>query len=74
MATVNTLTALVNGAIAEKGITKAELANALGINTYDTLNKKLEGSSELSLFEARALANFCGTSVDELCELVYGAA
>lgn len=74
MATVNTLTALVNGVIAEKGITKIELANAMGITTYDTLTKKLDGSSELVLSEARVLAKFCGTSVDELCELVYGAA
>lgn len=72
MATVNTLTGLVNGALAEKGVTKAELASALGISSYDTLGKKLDGTSGLSLFEAKALARFCDISVDELCTLVYG--
>lgn len=72
MATVNTLTALVNGTLAEKGITKNELAAMLGISTTATLGKKLDGTSDLSLKEAKGLADFCSISVDEVCELAYG--
>ncbi len=69
----NTLVGLVNGLMAEKRVTKAELANLLGIKSTQTLNTKLDGTSELSLREAKGLADFCGVTLEDLCSLCFGA-
>lgn len=71
MAIINTLEGLVNGLLAEKHMTKAELAETLGIRSTQTLNTKLDGTSELSLREAIGLADFCEVSIEEICTLAF---
>lgn len=73
MATISTLSGFVSGILAEKRVTKADLAQCLGIQTTQTLNTKLEGQSDFSLREAKKLAAFCGVSIEEICTLVYGS-
>ncbi len=71
MAVINTLDGFVNGLLAEKHVTKAELAELLGIRSTQTLNTKLNGTSELSLREAQSLAKFCGVSIEDICSLAF---
>ena len=71
VAIINTLEGLVNGLLAEKHVTKAELAQTLGIRSTQTLNTKLDGTSELSLREAQGLAEFCGVSIEDICNLAF---
>ncbi len=71
MAIISTLEGLVNGLLAEKHMTKAELAETLGIRSTQTLNTKLDGTSELSLREAIGLADFCEVSIEEICTLAF---
>lgn len=69
MAHIETLEGLVACRLAEKRVSKAELAQLIGVKTTQTLNTKLDGSSELSLREARGLADFCDVSVETIVEL-----
>lgn len=69
MAHIETLEGLVACRLAEKNVSKAELAQIVGVKTTQTLNTKLDGSSELSLREARNLASFCDVSVETIVEL-----
>ena len=71
MATVSTLEGLVAARLAETKTSKQQLANMLGINMTATLNAKITGASELSLREGQALAEFCGVSVQTICELAF---
>ena len=71
MAIISTLEGFVAGRLSEKNVTKAELAQILGVKTTQTLNTKLDGTSELSLREAQALADFCDVSIDEICSLAF---
>lgn len=73
MAKANTLVGLVSGLMAEKHVTKAELAERLGIKSTQTLKTKLDGTSELSLREAKGLADFCDMSLEDLCEFCITA-
>jgi len=56
MAAISTLEGFVNGRLAELKVSKSELASLLGLKTTQTLNTKLDGTSELSLKEAQNLA------------------
>ena len=69
MAHIETLEGLVACRLAEKNVSKTELAQIVGVKTTQTLNTKLDGSSELSLREARNLASFCDVSVETIAEL-----
>ncbi len=71
MATIKTLEGFVSGRMREKKVTRAELAQIVGVKTTQTLNTKLDGTSELSLREAKNLASFCGVSVEEICNLAF---
>lgn len=71
MEKATTLVGLVNGLMAEKNVTKAELAALLGIRSTQTLNTKLNGTSELSLREAKKLSEFCGVSLEDICALHF---
>lgn len=73
MATVKTLEGFVTARMREKKVSKQQLANIIGVKTTQTLNTKLDGSSELSLVESRKLADFCDVSLDEICVLALGA-
>lgn len=73
MASTKTLIGLVSGNMAEKHIAKAELAARLHIRSTQTLNNKLNGTSELSLREAKGLADFCDVSLEEICLLVFAS-
>ena len=69
MERTNTLTGLVAGSLAENRTTKATLASRLGIKSVQTLNTKLDGTSELSLSEAKMIADFCGVTLEYVAEL-----
>lgn len=71
MANVGTLEGFVIGRMTERKVSKAELAQILGVKTTQTLGTKLDGTSELSLREARNLADFCGVSIEEICDLAF---
>jgi len=71
MAAISTLEGFVNGRLAERKVSKSELASLLGLKTTQTLNTKLDGTSELSLKEAQNLAAFCGVSVEYICYLAF---
>ena len=71
MTTINTLVGLVNGRMSEKKVTKTELAQLIGVKSTQTLNTKLDGTSELSLREAQHLAEFCDVSIEYICELAF---
>ena len=71
MATISTLEGFVAGRMTEKQVTKAELAQIVGVKTTQTLNTKLDGTSELSLREAKSLADFCGVSIEDICSLAF---
>ena len=71
MASIGTLEGFVGGCMAEKKISKGELAQLLGFKTTQTLNTKLDGSSELSLKEAKSLAEFCGVTIEDIAELAF---
>ena len=71
MTGINTLEGLVSCCMAEKKVSKAELAQILGVKTTQTLNTKIDGSSELSLREAKSIADFCGVSIEEICSLAF---
>jgi DNA-binding XRE family transcriptional regulator len=71
MAVISTLEGFVNGRMSEKNVTKAELAQLIGVKTTQTLNTKLDGTSELSLREAKSLATFCGVSLEDICSLAF---
>ena len=71
MVTISTLEGFVTGRMTEKKVSKAELAKILGIKSTQTLNTKLDGTSELSLREAQNLASFCGVSIEEICSLAF---
>lgn len=71
MAAISTLEGFVNGRLAERKASKAELASFLGLKTTQTLNTKLDGTSELSLKEAQNLAAFCGVSIEYICDLAF---
>lgn len=71
MAVISTLEGFVAGRMNEKKVTKAELAQIVGVKTTQTLNTKLDGTSELSLREAKSLADFCGVSIEDICSLAF---
>ena len=71
MAIISTLEGFVLGRMNEKKVSKAELAQIIGVKTTQTLNTKLDGTSELTLKEAQSLANFCGVSIEDICDLVF---
>ncbi len=71
MAIISTLEGFVTGRMREQKVTKAELAERLGVKSTQTLNTKLDGTSELSLREAKSLADFCGVSIEEICTLAF---
>lgn len=71
MATIGTLEGFVTGRMTEKKVSKTELAKILGVKSTQTLNTKLDGTSELSLREAQNLASFCGVSIEEICSLAF---
>ena len=71
MAIIGTLEGFVIGRMTEKRVTKAELAQIVGVKTTQTLGTKLDGTSELSLREAQNLANFCGVSIEDICSLAF---
>jgi DNA-binding XRE family transcriptional regulator len=71
MAIISTLEGFVIGRMKEKKVSKAELAQIVCVKTTQTLNTKLEGTSELSLREAQSLANFCGVSIEDICSLAF---
>lgn len=71
MAIISTLEGFVLGRMNEKKVSKAELAKIIGVKTTQTLNTKLDGTSELTLKEAQNLANFCGVSIEDICDLVF---
>ena len=73
MATATTLIGLVIGRMAETHTTKAELANLLDIKSTQTLNTKLDGTSELSFREAMKLAEFCGVSLEDIGALCFSS-
>lgn len=72
MAYIATLEGLVAARLAETKTSKQQLADAIGVRSTVTLNAKLAGASELTLREGRALAEFCGVSVQDVCELAFG--
>ena len=71
MAIISTLEGFVTGRMREKKVSKAELAEIVGVKSTQTLNTKLDGTSELSLREAQSLADFCGVSIEEICTLAF---
>jgi len=71
MAAISTLEGFVNGRLAERKVSKSELASLLGLKTTQTLNTKLDGTSELSLKEAQNLAAFCDVSIEYICTLAF---
>ena len=72
MAIISTLEGFVVGRMKEKKVSKAELAEIVGVKTTQTLNTKLDGTSELSLREAQSLASFCDVSIEDICSLAFG--
>ena len=72
MALVRSLEGLVGARLAETKTSKQQLAEQIGVSTTATLNAKLSGTSELSLREGQALAEFCEVSVQEICRLAFG--
>lgn len=71
MAIISTLEGFVTGRMREQKVSKAELAEIVGVKSTQTLNTKLDGTSELSLREAQNLADFCGVSIEEICTLAF---
>ena len=71
MKTVRTLEGFVVGCMTDKKISKAELAQIVGVKTTRTLSTKLNGTSELSLREAQNLAAFCDVSVEDIAALAF---
>lgn len=71
MLTITTLEGFVTARLNEKKVTKAELAQIMGLKTTQTLNTKLDGTSEMSLREAQNLAAFCDVSIEDICTLAF---
>ena len=71
MAVIGTLEGFVTGRMTEKKVGKAELAQIVGVRTTQTLNTKLDGTSELSLREAKNLAAFCDVSIEDIAKLAF---
>ncbi|MBQ6102161.1 MAG: helix-turn-helix transcriptional regulator [Atopobiaceae bacterium] len=72
MAHITTLEGLVAARLAETKTSKQQLADAIGVKSTATLNAKIAGTSELTLREGQALAEFCDVDVQDVCELVFG--
>lgn len=65
---MNSLQGLVAARVAELGITKQSLADAVGVSLV-TFNKKVCGESDITITEARKLAKAIEVSSDEVCRL-----
>lgn len=70
MASIDSLTGIVAATLAERHVSKQELASLMGLKSVQTLNAKLDGASELSLSEGKRLADFIGCTLDEIGALV----
>ena len=65
------LVAEVAAWLATSKTTKQALCELMGVKTTNTLNAKLEGTSEMSVPEALALAKAMGTDVNHIADLLY---
>ncbi len=65
---MNSLQGLVAARIAELHITKQSVADAIGCSLV-TFNKKVNGESDITITEARKLANAIEVTSDEVCRL-----
>lgn len=65
-------TELLNGIIVASGVKKAAIMEALGCTTYDTLNRKLNGESELTLREIAGLRKLLHISKAQSEKIFFG--
>ena len=65
---MNSLQGLVAARIAELHITKQSVADAIGCSLV-TFNKKVNGESDITITEARKLAEAIEVTSDEVCRL-----
>lgn len=65
---MNSLQGLVAARIAELHLSKQGVADAVGCSLV-TFNKKISGESDITVSEARKLADALEVSCDEICRL-----
>jgi len=55
--------------LANSDDTKQSIAERIGFKSVQTLNSKLDGTSEISLNEAVEFSKILGVGIDEICNM-----